>query len=79
MSYKLTIYNSDAIQASSRMIKNNILKHFKIKNNKVVIIPEGVDLKEFKPSKKYNNNVVFFPAYWWPHKNHDFIINCFKN
>ena len=78
MSYKLTIYNSDTIQASSRMIKNSILKHFKIKNNKVVIIPEGVNLKEFKPSKKYNNNIVFFPAYWWPHKNHDFIINCFK-
>jgi glycosyltransferase involved in cell wall biosynthesis len=78
ISFKLTICNSDTIQASSKMIKDNILENFSIQKNKVVIIPEGVDYKKFKYKKKIENIIVFFPAYWWPHKNHNFIINCFK-
>ncbi|MBD1165294.1 glycosyltransferase [Pelagibacterales bacterium SAG-MED10] len=77
LSYKLTIKFSDLIQVSSNMIKNDVLKNYKINRKKIFLMSEGVDLDEFKAKNNKKKNLVFFPAYWWPHKNHKFIIKCF--
>ena len=78
-SYKLSMNKSDLIQASSNFIKKNILESYPdIKKRKIIKINESVDLKFFYQTKKKKRKVVFFPAYYWPHKNHKFIISCFK-
>ena len=79
-SYELSINKADYIQASSNFIKNNILESYpKITKKKIIKINESVNFKFFYPTNKQNKSkIVFFPAYYWPHKNHKFIISCFK-
>jgi glycosyltransferase involved in cell wall biosynthesis len=43
------------------------------------VINEGVDTIFFKKKNIEKENIIFFPAYYWPHKNHDFIISAFEN
>jgi len=79
-SYELSINKADYIQASSNFIKNNILESYpKITKKKIIKINESVNLKFFYQVNNHNKSkIVFFPAYYWPHKNHKFIISCFK-
>jgi glycosyltransferase involved in cell wall biosynthesis len=79
-SYELSINKADYIQASSNFIKNNILESYpKITKKKIIKINESVNLQFFYPVNNQNKSkIVFFPAYYWPHKNHKFIISCFK-
>jgi glycosyltransferase involved in cell wall biosynthesis len=79
-SFKLSINKADYIQASSNFIKNNILESYpKITKKKIIKINESVNLQFFYPVNNQNKSkIVFFPAYYWPHKNHKFIISCFK-
>jgi len=79
-SYELSTNKADYIQASSNFIKNNILESYpKITKNKIIKINESVNFKFFYPVNNQNKSkIVFFPAYYWPHKNHKFIISCFK-
>jgi len=79
-SFKLSINKADFIQVSSNFIKKNIVESYQgITKRKIIKINESVNLKFFYPRKKKNKSkIVFFPAYYWPHKNHKFIISCLK-
>jgi len=78
--FKQSLIHCDFIQVSSNFIKSNILETYpKIKKDKIIKINECVNLDFFKPPKKIRKEkIIFFPAYCWPHKNHKFIISCFK-
>ena len=78
--FRNSFAKSNLIQSSSNFIKKNILSKYKnINKNKIIVIKEGVDTKYFEfKSKNKKKNIVFFPAYYWPHKNHEFIISVFE-
>jgi glycosyltransferase involved in cell wall biosynthesis len=73
--------------AGSSILKDQFQKYFKIDSNKIKIISEGVDLNKFK-IKKYKNRYIknielpkkfiFYPAQFWPHKNHILILEAIR-
>lgn len=70
---KKSYQNADKIIAVSESVKNEMISHFKISKEKIIVINNGVDLKKFKPMKnkiilrkKYglpdNKKIIFFPG-----------------
>jgi glycosyltransferase involved in cell wall biosynthesis len=80
ITYNLSVENIDYMQATSLHMKDDFLEYFPgLKNEQVVVIPEGVDIPLFSEKRevsyltgKYNipEDFLFFPAQLWHHKNH---------
>jgi len=78
----------DNLITSSLFLKKQCNKFFNKKNSLIKVIDEGVNLKVFK-KKNYNNKkinnfklpkkFVFYPAGFWPHKNHLLLLEAIKN
>ena len=73
--YKNCSQNSDIIVASSNAIRKDFINLLNVKNSKIRVINEGVDLSKFtqlKLKKKFNlpKDYFFYPAQFWKHKNH---------
>lgn len=75
-----------AVIVDSELGKENIKTRYAIDSNRIKIIPfippqsivieqESVDIK-----RKYNleNNYIFYPAQFWAHKNHVYILDALK-
>lgn len=86
-SCRLSCWKADAIQASSKYIKDCLIEKFEfIKHDKVFIAYEGVDLEKFSPEipgerpenigALAGDSFVFYPAQLWPHKNHLLLIEA---
>ena len=73
-------YSSNLI-CSSNFIRKDIKKNFNLKNKKIKIIEEGVNIDDFKKKIKKKikyKNFFFFPAQLWQHKNHLLVIKAFN-
>lgn len=79
ITFEVSIIKASKIQVSSNLIKKNILESYKIAKNKIFYQKEGVNIKRFYSSNHKKQKIIFFPAYWWPHKNHDFIIDSIQD
>jgi glycosyltransferase involved in cell wall biosynthesis len=90
-SRRLTFENSAKyatfFQASSQFIKDDLLDNFPwLKQEKIVVIPEGVNIDEFSKSKETDiikrcnlpDDFLFFPAQLWKHKNHITVLRSLK-
>ncbi|MEM4326451.1 MAG: glycosyltransferase family 1 protein, partial [Candidatus Pacearchaeota archaeon] len=84
-------FNSSAryanfFQASTNLIKNELMKYFKIAPERIVVITGGVDIEKFEKSGKTDvkskyklpEKFIFYPAQLWPHKNHITILKAIK-
>lgn len=78
----------DNLIASSFFLKKQCNKFFKKHNSNIKVIEEGVNLNLFKKknykNRKINNielpkKFIFYPAGFWPHKNHLLLLNAIKN
>ena len=87
LTFENSATNVTIIQASSLFIKKDLLDHFpSLDANQIVVIPEGVNLKEYgqyleeNRLEKYNlpDDFLFFPAQLWKHKNHITILRALK-
>jgi len=78
---KIAILDSDRIIVSFNHVKNDILKYFKVAEEKISVCPppfadnwfaETKETDWITLSKKYNleENFVLYPAATWRHKNH---------
>ena len=79
-----------AIIAESEYGKNNLLKRYNLERERIKIIPlePGTKIKSqidnqincLDNLKKFNINdrFIFYPAQFWPHKNHIYIIDGIK-
>jgi glycosyltransferase involved in cell wall biosynthesis len=87
---KFSIQDSDRIIVSFNHVKNDILKHFKVREEKISVCPPPfadnwfADTKEtdwITLSKKYNlnKNFILYPAATWKHKNHPRLLAAIKN
>ena len=74
--------------ASSKFLKDQCSYYLNKNKNDIDVIEEGVDFDLFK-NKKYKNNLIrnfylpdkylFYPAAFWRHKNHIFLLKAIKN
>ena len=77
--FKLTFNHSDNIQVNSKFIETDLIKNFKVPENKMIFINQGVDPKRIiKKSNKIIKKLIFFPAQIWPHKNHFLVLETMK-
>lgn len=86
--FELSAKYSNYFQASSQFIKDDLLIHFSyLKENQIIVIPEGVNISEFREPKedvdicaKYNlpQDFIFFPGQLWKHKNHITVLKAIK-
>jgi len=89
--YNLIIKKATAIIVDSEMSKNDVAANYLINKNRVHVIPFeiGQNIKKYlskqSPNqvdikKKYNVKYpyIFYPAQFWPHKNHTYILNGIK-
>jgi len=86
-----TLIKACAVIVDSEMGKNNVIKRFSVDESRVVIQPfspapsvRNIDDKHESQShcilEKYeiNNDYIFYPAQFWPHKNHVYILEGLK-
>jgi glycosyltransferase involved in cell wall biosynthesis len=88
VTYGLSARHAGFLQASSEFIKQDFLRHFDcISAERIVVIPEGVDVEAFAAAKdtsalrtRYDipERYLFFPAQFWPHKNHLILLRALE-
>jgi len=75
--YKYTALNSNHIISISNYTKKTIIKKYKINPNKITTIYLGVNnIKNKKGTISLPKNFIFYPAAFWPHKNHKILIEA---
>jgi glycosyltransferase involved in cell wall biosynthesis len=87
ITYSLSVRNSTYIQASSNFMKKHLLEYYKfLKEENIIIIPEGVDILKFSVKSKISisdkyripKKFLYFPAQLWPHKNHITLLRALQ-
>ena len=82
---KASVNSCSNLIAGSSTLAEQFRKYFNIDKDKIRIISEGIDLDKFKVKKystRYIKNVklpekfIFYPAQFWPHKNHIMILEA---
>lgn len=89
--YRLGISKAVAVIADSDFTKNNIVKRYNIAEDRIISLPlfpsKAVSITEeaYKQNfvdikKKYGieGKYIFYPAQFWPHKNHTYILEGLK-
>lgn len=88
MMEKSGIYNADKVVAVSKLMKDDILKHFDIPEERVEIIHNGVDLDKWKPTplseelrQKYGikKDYILFVGRPTPQKGMEYLIEAMKD
>ena len=71
--------NSYKIITGTNYLKQKIIEFYNIKKDKVILIPHPTPTIYLKNIKLYKNNkkYFFYPANFWPHKNHLNLIKGF--
>jgi glycosyltransferase involved in cell wall biosynthesis len=87
LTYQLSAENAACIQASSRFMRDDFLRHFThLCPEQVVIIPEGVEIEHYSTPVPKNvlakyrlpEKFLFYPAQLWLHKNHVTVLKALK-
>ena len=82
---KTAIEGADRIVAVSKMMKEDILKYFKVPEEKVVVVHNGIDLNKWKPTplsnslkKEYNikDDYVLFVGRPTPQKGMEYLVDA---
>lgn len=86
--YREIIYNKSlkkafAVIVDSEISKNNLVRRYNIDEDRVYVLPflpsiNAYSKKEVDIRSKYkiNNEYIYYPAQFWPHKNHVYIIDA---
>ncbi len=88
-SYNKLCKISKKILVDSEIGKEDVMNFYNVDENKIIILPflppnylnEHLSKTELELSKKQNNlpeKFLFYPAQFWPHKNHIAILNAIK-
>ena len=89
--YKSTLPKATAIIVDSNLGKYNVSHRYQIDSNRIYVIPftkapsTNITEKEYQLgyidiSSKYNlkHPYIFYPAQFWPHKNHVYILKAIR-
>jgi glycosyltransferase involved in cell wall biosynthesis len=58
--------------------KQEIVNFYRINPERVIVAPFPMHLKLRAISSERNPNLIFYPAQFWPHKNHANLVEAFK-
>ncbi len=75
--YRYAALNADHVIAISNYTKKTIVEKYKISPNKITTIYESSNETENKKGTvSLPKNFIFYPAAFWPHKNHKILIEA---
>ncbi len=70
----------DSIFVCSKWAKEIVVNQTRFSKDEVHVVPLGVDLDTFQPSKFKRPNTIFFNCgKWEKRKGHDILLECFNN
>ncbi len=92
--YENSIKRASIIITGCEIIKNRICDYYKVSKKRIVVINQEPSLSiqkfkkifsensslniEFKKKYEINNDYIFYPAMYFPHKNHKLILDSLK-
>jgi glycosyltransferase involved in cell wall biosynthesis len=69
--------SSGLVIAPSEHSKELLVNHVRVSAERIRVIPHGVDHQRFSPGEVEREPFVFYPADFYPHKNHERLIEAF--
>lgn len=69
--YDVPARQADAVITISQFARRTIVEKMKVPEHRIHTIPLGVDLSAFTPGTVERENILYYPARPYPHKNHE--------
>jgi glycosyltransferase involved in cell wall biosynthesis len=63
--------------AVSEHVRDEIVTRLGYPRERVRVIYHGVDHERFRPDGRERGPFLLYPANWWPHKNHELLLEAF--
>jgi glycosyltransferase involved in cell wall biosynthesis len=86
--YRPTVEGADAVFTLSEDAKRTIVEMFGVDPERITVVPLDVDAEFRAPSRdcdraafdrlRLPESYVYFPANYWPHKNHDVLLQAMR-
>jgi glycosyltransferase involved in cell wall biosynthesis len=75
--YRRLANSSRLVIAPSEHSKELLTRKVGVRAERVRVIPHGVDHKRFSPDTQVREEFLFYPADYYPHKNHERLLQAF--
>jgi glycosyltransferase involved in cell wall biosynthesis len=75
--YGRLVRSSGLVIAPSEHSKELLVDRIRVPPERIRVIPHGVDHRRFSPGEADRAPFVFYPADFYPHKNHERLIEAF--
>ena len=63
--------------AVSEHVRDDLVERLGYPRERVRVIHHGVDHERFRPDGRAREPFLLYPANWWPHKNHELLLEAF--
>ena len=84
LSYRRHVYGR-SVKASrivitvSEHVRDDLVERLGYPRERVRVIHHGVDHERFTPDGREREPFLLYPANWWPHKNHELLLEAFAS
>jgi glycosyltransferase involved in cell wall biosynthesis len=75
--YGRTVEAARLVVTLSEFSADSLRRHLGVPAAKIRVVPPGVDLERFRPGASARLPFLFYPANFWPHKNHARLFEAF--
>ena len=71
-----TLQNSSKILVVNEEVKKIVIDYYNIQNEKILVIPNGVEISLFKGTKTYDKKLVLFSGVMYKHRGIDVLLEA---
>jgi glycosyltransferase involved in cell wall biosynthesis len=75
--YGRSVRASRLVVAVSEHVGDDLAERLGYPRDRVRVIYHGVDHDRFRPNGRAREPFLLYPANWWPHKNHELLLEAF--
>jgi glycosyltransferase involved in cell wall biosynthesis len=75
--YGRSVRSSRLVIAVSKHVGGDLVARLGYPRDQVRIVYNGVDHERFRPDGRDREQFLLYPANWWPHKNHELLLEAF--
>jgi len=75
--YGRSVRASRLVIAVSEHVRDDLVARLGYPREQVRVIHHGVDHERFRPDGSERGSFLLYPANWWPHKNHELLLEAF--
>jgi len=76
--YGRSVQASRLVVAVSKHVRDDLVERLGYPRDRVRVIYHGVDRQRFSPDGRAREPFLLYPANWWPHKNHERLLEAFR-